>query len=916
LGLGPGTRLGAYEIVALIGSGGMGEVYRARDSRLNRDVAIKVLPADVADHDRLARFEREAQVLASLNHPNIANIYGVDDSSGTPALVMELVEGPTLADHIAHGPFTLDEALPIAKQIAEALETAHEQGIIHRDLKPANIKVRPDGTVKVLDFGLAKAFDPAVTSGAGATMSPTLSIHATQAGIILGTAAYMAPEQARGKAIDKRADIWAFGCVLFEMLAGRRVFEGEEVTDTLAFVITRDPDWSLLPPTTPEPIRKLLRRTIEKDRKRRLADIADARFELEDTTSTRATTGTPTANAVWEDRPTLAHRPSAAFWRSLPWITTAGLAAALGSILVRTGREASPAAPTRLIANIGVDASLSRGLGNSIALSSDGRTLAFVAQKTPETPTLLYVRRLDQLDATPLAGTEEASEPFFSPDGQWIAFFAGGKLKKIGVNGGASVTLADAASPRGGDWSDDDTISFLPAAGGGAGFLRVPASGGKTERAIPPDAQSSQRWPQTLPGGRALLYTRSSPAEGQRLIVRRLPDGPSEVLQSDASYGRYVGDGHLLFLRGATLFAVAFDPNSLKLTGAPVPVIEGVANLAQNNGAQFAVSASGTLLYVPGTSQQTNNMPIVWMDATGRAVPLTETPSDWANPNFSPDGRKLAIDVLEGSNLAVEVYDLERNTLNRLTTGASPDTSPVWSPDGKRLAYRSLRLAPAFPYNIFWQPADGTGIAERLTESQYAQSLGSWHPSGKFLAIEQAASSGEVIILPFEGTSATESRAGKPYVFPTGPGNAQSPASSPDGKFLAYTSFEAGRPEIHVRPFPGPGGEWVISNGGGNFAAWSRARQELFYSTLGPDSHVMVVPYRIEGEAFAAEKPHVWTTVRFLTRRGRGGALHPDGNRVAMALVPETSTTGKQNTLVVVFNFLNEVRRLALASKR
>jgi|KBSSwiStaDraftv2_1062776.scaffolds.fasta_scaffold05980_3 serine/threonine-protein kinase len=915
--LSSGTRIGPYEIVAPLGVGGMGEVYRATDTNLKRQVAVKVLPASfAADPERLARFQREAEVLAALNHPNIAHIHGLERSDGTIALIMELVDGPTLADRIAQGPIPITDALPIATQIADALEAAHEQGIVHRDLKPANIKVRADGTAKVLDFGLAKALDPGGGLSSTVSMSPTITSPAmTQAGIILGTAAYMAPEQARGKAIDKRADIWAFGCVLFEMLTARRAFEGDEIADTLAFVITRDPNWNLLPPTTPGSVRKLLARTLEKDRKRRLADIADARFELEEAKSARSIAA-PAAEIT-------PPRASGTFSRALPWILSAASAVALVWILVQRApwRVSTPAAPIRLTANIGVDASLANGIGNAMALSPDGRTVVFAAQKSPDVPTLLYVRHLDQLDAVALAGTEDASQPFFAPDGHWVAYFAGGKLKKIALAGGPAVTLAEAVSPRGGDWADDDTIVFLPAAGGGAGLFQVPAGGGKTDRAIPPDVNSSQRWPQVLAGHKALLYTSNSPAEGQRLMVRRFPDGPSKVLQSNAAYGRYLGDGQLIFLRGITLFAAPFDVNALEITGAPVPILEGIANVAQNNGAQFAVSASGALVYVPGASEQTNRVPIVWMDATGKATPLMPTPSDWANPNFSPDGRKLAMDVLDAAsgNVDINVYDLERETLNRLTSDAQPDATPEWTPDGKRLVYRSLRLSPAFPYNIFWQPADGTGVAERLTESREPQIAGSWHPSGKFLAFDQANGAGgkaPVMILPFDGSSAAELKPGKPYIFQTGDGNAQAPTFSPDGKFLAFTSFRSGRPEIYVRPFPGPGGEWVISNGGGNMAAWSRARQELFFNTLGPDNHVMVVPYRIEGDAFVPGRAREWSPVRFLSRRGRGWALHPDGNRVAMGLIPETVSTGKQNTLVFVFNFLDEVRRSTAALKR
>ena len=497
MALAPGSRLGAYEILSLIGSGGMGEVYRARDSRLNRDVAIKVLPADVAaDHDRLARFEREAQVLASLNHPNIAQIHGVDDSSGTPALVMELVEGPTLADRIAKGPIPLDEALPIAKQIAEALEAAHEQGIIHRDLKPANIKVRGDGTVKVLDFGLAKAFDPVASTAGNATTSPTLSPHATKAGLILGTAAYMAPEQARGKAVDKRADIWAFGCVLYETLTSRRAFEGEDVSDTLAFILTKEPEWTPLPPETPTSVRRLLRRCLEKDRGRRLADIADARLDLEEganqVTSAEATPVPRSARHAMLRGGCLGTIAGAAIVATL-WLA--------GSAI----RGRSVVEPAVFRSSILLPGAIANFPG-SLALSPDGRRVAFVASDT-NGRSQLWIRALDGLAAQPLPDTAGALTPFWAADSRWLAFVQNGKLKKIEATGGPAVTLADPAEPFGGGaWNRDDLILFSLPTGS---LAQIRAAGGTPTTLA--DAKSNPKArsyvPSFLPDGRQFIFT-------------------------------------------------------------------------------------------------------------------------------------------------------------------------------------------------------------------------------------------------------------------------------------------------------------------------------------------------------------------------------------------------------------------------
>ncbi len=575
LALTPGTRLGPYEVVALIGAGGMGEVYRARDTKLNRDVAIKVLlPSVAGDPDRLARFSREAQVLASLNHPNIAHIHGLEESGGVTALILELVEGEDLAQRIARGPIPLDEALPIARQIAEALEAAHDHGIIHRDLKPANIKLRADGTVKVLDFGLAKAIDPAGSSSVQAMNSPTLSIHATQTGIILGTAAYMSPEQAAGKAVDKRSDLWAFGVVVMEMLTGRQVFKGETVSHVLAAVLKDEPDWTALPLQTPASVRTLLRRCLEKDRKRRIADAADVRLEIDDAPLAASGDGMRVGVPV----------PQAAWRLALPWAVVGALAAGLATVLVLWApwrKTMPPPAPLRLSAELGADVSLTFGLGDAMSLSPDGAVIAFVGQKGAGDPQL-YVRQLTQLQATALSGTDEAHSPFFSPDGQWIAFFADGKLKKIAVTGGSVVTLCDAPNGRGGAWGEDGTIVFLPNTAGS--LMRVSSAGGMPEPLTSlAEGEFTQRWPQVLPGGKAVLFSGGGVAAGAwddaSLVVQALPTGARTLVQRGGYHGRYLPSGlgsperagreggHLVYLHDGTLFAAPFDLDRLAVTG-------------------------------------------------------------------------------------------------------------------------------------------------------------------------------------------------------------------------------------------------------------------------------------------------------------------------------------------------------------
>jgi serine/threonine protein kinase/Tol biopolymer transport system component len=907
-----GTRLGPYEVVAAIGAGGMGEVYRARDTRLKRDVALKILPESFAtDPDRLARFQREAEVLASLNHPHIAAIYGIEESNDTRALVIELVPGETLADRIARGPIPLDDALPIAKQIAEALEGAHEQGIIHRDLKPANIKLRPDGTVKVLDFGLAKLAETvAAVHSSGRSLSPTITSPAmmTGVGVLLGTAAYMSPEQARGKATDKRADIWAFGCVLYEMLSGRRAFEAEEVSDTLAFVLTKEPRWDSLPAGTPPLIRRLLVRCLEKDRKRRLADIADAKFDIEDTT---VKTDAPLVNEAYSPRAIVRRLSRAGLYL---WIAAIGVLVAVFAatfVLSTARRSMTVPEPLRLSVELGADVSLVNR-GSVIALSPDGTLLAFVAPSATSGTAQLYVRALQQLQATALPGTAGARDPFFSPDGQWIAFFADGRLKKISVRGGASVTLCDARNARGGAWAEDGSIIFQPE-GNATPLFRVSSAGGSPQPVTKLDSgELVQRWPQVLPGGRALLYTSHNAAgdfDGANIVVHPLPTGGRRIIQRGGYFGRYVSSGHLLYIHEGTLFAAPFDPERLEITGQAVPVLEGVASAPTGTGlngaAQFAISNSGTLVYLPGESFAGD--PIDWVDRSGKTTPLRTTRANWANPQFAPDGQRLAISILEGPQRDIWIYDWGRDTLTRLTFESEENNGPIWTPDGRRIAFGSRRL-PNLISNLYWRRADGTGDVQRLTESSAPQFPGSWHPSGKFLAFSENSpqTNSDVMILPMEGDETSGWKPGKPSVFLNTPFAEQNPTFSPDGRWLAYNSDESGRAEVYVRPFPGRGAKLQVSTGGGADPKWSGERRELLYRSL--DSQIMVASYQVTGDSFTADRPRPWSEQRFVI--GRRFAVHPDGERVAVAVLRESGAT-KQDKVVFIFNFFDELKRLA-----
>ena len=903
MGLGTGTRLGPYEISAQIGVGGMGEVYRALDTNLKRAVAIKVLPeALAADAERLARLQREAEVLASLNHPHIAQIYGLERGEGSTALVLELVEGPTLADRIVEGPIPIEDALPIAKQIAEALEGAHEQGIVHRDLKPANIKLRTDGQVKVLDFGLAKlATSELLPSGPAAmTASPTLTIHATYLGVILGTAAYMSPEQAKGKMVDRRADIWAFGVVLCEMLSGRRMYDGETAAETLARIIEREPDLKTLPASTPALVRQIIERCLTKDPRARLQAMGEARIAL-DRAIAQPQSPAPVAGTRQSRSSSL-----------VPWTVAAVFATALIAALVLWApwRRLSPPASVYVNAVIGADASLMTDVGSAAALSPDGQMLAFAAETSASEPSMLYVRRLDQLQATPLAGTEDARAPFFDPSGESIAFFAGGKLKKVAATGGAVVTLADAPAGRGGSWADDGTITFQPDISSvNAALVRVSSAGGKPEL-LSQETRGRARFPQVLPGDR-VLYTRAVPGGVAEVLVGPLGSRERKVLVQ-GGYGRYVPSGHLLYVQNATLFAVGFDVDRLELVGRAVPLIEGLMAAENMMAAQFSVSNTGTLVYLPGRLIATDP-PILWMDARGATTPLLPKPTTWGNPKFSTDGRKLAVDMLDGSS-DIWVYDLERGSLDRVTFEREiADAEPVWTPNGERLVFRSDRDNLGVS-NLYWKRADNTGGIQRLTKSDVNQFPGSWHPSGKYLAFSQQSvrTNPDIWILPMEGDEKSGWKPGTPTVFLNTTSNEGEPMFSPDGRWLAYTSNETGTVEVFVRAFPGPGGPWQISSGGGLTPVWSRTKPEILYATL--NQQIMVASYHVEGESFRKNEPRVWSEKRFALRRRRSFDLHPDGNRVAFAAEVQ-QTTNKQDKIVFVFNFFDELRRRLTVTK-
>jgi eukaryotic-like serine/threonine-protein kinase len=660
----PGSKLGSYEILAPLGSGGMGDVFRARDTRLDRDVAVKMVSAAFArDPERVARFEREAKLLASLNHPNIAAIYGVEESGPAPALVMELVEGPTLADRIKAGPLPIDEAVRIARQIAEGLEYAHERGVVHRDLKPANIKVAPDDSVKILDFGLAKAIAGEAVEADIAT-SPTLTHMATQAGYIIGTAAYMSPEQAKGKPVDRRADIWAFGCVFFEMLTGKMAFQGETITDTLAAVVRADPDWSLLPAATPLRVRVLLQRCLQKDPKQRLRDIGDARISIDEVLS-----GAPLEAPTPGEVSRAAGSRQQIFWASA--LILIALAAGAGVWFLKPP-PVSFKPVSRFTINLPPGDQFVALEYPVIALSPDGTQLAYSAVHSGMRQ--LFLRALDNLEAKPVPDTEGAFSPFFSPDGQSLGFYAAARLRKISLQGGAAITLATDTVPYGAEWSPQGTIIFAPNLGP---IQQMSDTGGPLQpvtRLAADKGESQHGWASILPGGRALLFV-AGPSP-QRIVEQSLASGERKDLGLVGASPRYATTGHLLYVQDGNLMAVGFDPDKFQLAGTPQPVVQGVMQLG-NGSARYSISAAGSLAYIPGSAAGANRR-LVWVSRNGTEQVLPATAHTYVYPHVSPDGRQLAVSFRD-QNSQTWLYDFGRDSLTRLTfSGGTESEMPVW----------------------------------------------------------------------------------------------------------------------------------------------------------------------------------------------------------------------------------------------
>jgi Tol biopolymer transport system component/predicted Ser/Thr protein kinase len=894
-----GTRLGSYEVIAQIGAGGMGDVFRAIDTKLGRQVAIKTLPSALAqDPSRLARFEREAKLLAALNHPHIAAIYGLDEHEGTRFIAMELIEGATLQTTLRDGDLSLDDKLQLALQIAQALEAAHEKGVVHRDLKPANVMITRDGQVKVLDFGLAKAFsgDPNQTNLAH---SPALSLAMTEQGMILGTAAYMSPEQASGQATDQRADVWAFGVVLFEMLSGGPLFAGESVPHILAEVLRSEPDWTRLPKNLHPRLRVLLERCLEKKVRNRYHSIADVRVEIETVLSD------PQGVVVADTRTAVPARSMVSRIASSAVLVLAGAAiAGIVGWIIRP--KPAPATIDRWVYTL-PDGQAFRELGRTVlTISPDGRRFVY------NTTDGLYVRSMDELGARLIPGTEEnLRNLFFSPDGQSVAYFANNQLKRIALGGGAPVVIAAGLTySDGASWGQRDTILFDQ----DTGMYRVSARGGTPERVIEARAGENLGRPELLPDGDTVLFATviSSNWDAAQIVVESLRTGERTVLIQGGRSAHYLPTGHLIYALGDRLFATAFDPDTLTVSGGAVPVVQGVMRIANTDSPNYEIAANGTLVYVGGTDRTARHS-LVWVDRDGSEESINAPVRNYQYAQLSPDGTRVALDSRDEEN-DIWIFDLARETLQRLTFDPGANRAPVWSPDGKRVASsRALGNAE----DIYWQVADGSGTAEPLTKNSSELELplfpSSFTPDGSTLLL--TAGDDDIWMTTIDGTADTSA----PVL--DSAAREGSPALSPDGRWLAYKSTESGQDEIYVRPFPDTKtGRWQISTNGGSHPDWNPDGSELFYLELGRDDRAgtgafMAVPIDTD-TGFTPGTPRKLFAENFAAIGGQRLVydVANDGQRFLM--IKNAASSDREDSrseIIIVQNFVEELQRLVQA---
>ena len=889
----PGRRLGPHEILSTIGVGGMGEVYRARDTRLNRIVAIKILPTHLADRSELReRFEREAKTIASLNHPHICTLYDIGQQDGIDYLVMEYLEGETLAQRLLKGSLPVEQVLQYAIEIADALDKAHRKGVTHRDLKPGNIMLTSTGT-KLLDFGLAKLKQEVAPANVQLSQLPTASDPLTAHGAIVGTLQYMAPEQLEGKEVDARTDIFAFGAVVYEMVTRKRAFEGKTQASVIGAILKDNPaPMSSLQPVTPPALDRVVKKCLAKDPEERWQNAHDLMSELK----WIAEGGSQVTLA-----PTAAVRGIRALGRRALILGVGILlsVAAIASIAVWNLKplpSPPPQAVTRTVINLPPGQQLAGlDLGPAVALSPDGTHLAYAA--TQGATQQVYLRAMDSLEAKPISGTAGASSPFFSPDGQWLGFFAGQELKKVSVSGGAALTLGNAVYSYGGSWGSQGMIAFAPSTAGA--LQQVPDAGGAPQPLTRLEkGQTAQRWPEFLPGGKAVLFAASAITASwlnAQVAVQSVGPGERRNLIQGATQPRYAPSGHLIYVQRGSLMAVPFDPQRLEVTGAAVPVVEGVLQSPVSGAAQYSFSATGSLVYVPGGIQSAQSK-LVWVGRNGTEQPLAAPMRAYQFPRLSPDGRRVAMAIAE-QETQIWLYDLSREALTRFTFEGNTNLIPVWTPDGKRIAFQSNKEGPP---NLFWQLADGSGGLERLTTSEYLQAPFSWSPDGQLLGFME--------INPTTGYDIWVLRMGdrKAQPFLRTPFLESAARFSPDGRWLVYVSDESGHREIYVQPYPGPGGKWQISTEGGTEPVWNPSGRELFYRS---GDKMMAVDVAAQ-PSFAAGKPKLLFEGPYQPTPATlsNYDVSPDGQRFLM-LKPVAAAEAAPTQINIVLNWFEELKR-------
>ena len=890
----PGTKLGPYDIVGPLGAGGMGEVYRARDTRLGRDVAIKILPAQFSnDVVRKQRFEREAKTISSLNHPHICVLHDIGSQDGVHYLVMECVEGDTLAKRLEKGPLGLEQVLKYGAQIADALDKAHRAGIVHRDLKPGNIMLTATGA-KLLDFGLAK---PAAALASVVTMTAVVTQDSpvTEQGAIVGTFQYMSPEQVEGKELDGRSDIFSLGAVLYEVVTGKKAFEGKSQLSVASAILEREPaPISSIKALTPPALDHAIRRCLAKDREERWQTARDLKLELKWVSESGSQAIPPQAVPAEVSR-----RP----WRAMAvWGVGSLLLAALTGLAIWSLRPVPSKPVSRFVITLAPGQRLAGLDEPAVVLSPDGKQLAYVAMQGGRQH--LYLREMDSLDATLIPNTEGAVNPFFSPDGQWLGFFAGQKLKKVSVSGGAAITLSDSPQPRGASWNSEGTIAFAPMQA--SPLQQMPAAGGAPQPLTQLEkGEVTHRWPEFLPEGEDLMFATAAHSfhwSNGRITIQRLRTGERRNLIAGATNPRYASSGYLLYAQGGNLMAAPFDPRRLAITGAAVPVVEGLLQSRTSGAAQYSVSAMGSLAYVPG-GVQSDQRKVVWVNRDGVEQSIAAPARAFVFPRISPDGRQAAIGVTEDEE-HIWLCDLPRGTLTRFTFEGNVNLNAIWTPDGKRLTFQCNKDGPA---NIYWQRADRSGGVERLTTSEYVDVPMSWSADGQHLAfIEIDPTTGYDVWVVGLGD-----RKARPFI--RTPFSECAPRFSPDGHWLAYISNESGRYEVYVQPYPGPGGKWLISAEGGTEPAWNPNGREIFYRSGDKMMAVDVVTH----PNFTADKPRVLFEAPYLLSPATSPNydVSPDGQRFLM-LKPADAGEGVPTQINVVLNWFEELKQRVPSEKK